>query len=122
MARHQAAKDEIRAEISERFSYNLERCCDHIRPGYHFKPTCQETVPEALIAFFDSTSYEHALRLAISLGGDADTLACITGGIAEAWYGVIPDVLHRFAAARIPAPLADIVDKFCTTFCKTSQP
>lgn len=122
MARHKASKEDIREEISCRFGYNLSRTCDQIRPDYHFKPTCQETVPEALAAFFDSSSYEHALRLAISLGGDADTLACIAGGIAEAWYGIIPDELHRFASPRILEPLGVIVDEFRAVFCKPNQP
>ena len=121
MARKKASKEAIRAEITDRFGYDLSRNCDEIRPTYHFKPTCQETVPEALAAFFDSTSYEHALRLAISLGGDADTLACIVGGIAEAWYGHIPDELRKFALARIPEPLALIVNDFCTTHCTTTH-
>ncbi len=121
MARKKASKEAIRAEITDRFGYDLSRNCDEIRPTYHFKPTCQETVPEALAAFFDSTSYEHALRLAISLGGDADTLACIVGGIAEAWYGHIPDELRKFALARIPEPLAVIVTDFCTTHCPTTH-
>jgi ADP-ribosylglycohydrolase len=116
MARKKASKEDIRSEISTRFDYDLSRTCDQIRQNYHFKPTCQETVPEALAAFFESTSYEHALRLAISLGGDADTLACITGGIAEAWYGSIPDELHQFAVARIPEPLTAILNEFRATY------
>lgn len=122
MARHKASKEDMREELSGRFGYDLSRSCEQIRPDYHFKPTCQETVPEALVAFFDSISFEHALRLAISLGGDADTLACIVGGIAEAWYGVIPDELYRFASTRIPEPLAAIVDEFRARFCKLTQP
>lgn len=122
MARHKASKEDIRSELSTRFGYDLSRTCDQIRPNYHFKATCQETVPEALAAFFDSTSYEHALRLAISLGGDADTLACIAGGIAEAWYGCIPDHLLQFATPRIPEPLAAILDEFRATYGPGHQP
>jgi ADP-ribosyl-[dinitrogen reductase] hydrolase len=122
MARHKASKEDIRSEISGRFGYDLSRTCDEIRPGYHFKPTCQETVPEALAAFFDSTSYEHALRLAISLGGDADTLACIAGGIAEAWYGSIPDHLQEFATPRIPEPLSALLQEFRATYGPSHQP
>ncbi len=90
MARSGATREQIRTYTVETFGYNLERRLDDIRPVYKFNETCQETVPEAIIAFLESTSYENAVRLAVSLGGDSDTLACITGGIAEAFYGGIP--------------------------------
>ena len=72
--------------MEQTFGYDLNRTCDEIRPTYHHVETCQETVPEAIIAFLESNSFEDAIRLAISLGGDSDTLACITGGIAESFY------------------------------------
>ena len=89
-ARKGQTKDYIRDQIQEKFHYDLNRTCDDIRPIYHFDETCQGTVPEAIIAFLDLTSYEDAIRKAISLGGDSDTLACITGGIAQAFYREIP--------------------------------
>jgi len=92
MARTGSSKDEIRSEIQSRFGYDLDRTCDEIRPDYGFDLSCQRTVPEAIIAFLDSTGYEDTVRLAISLGGDADTLACIGGGIAGAFYGVPPEI------------------------------
>ena len=91
MARNGSSKEEIRCYITEKYGYNLNRTCDEIRPAYGWDGSCQGTVPEAMVAFFDSTDFESAIRLAVSLGGDSDTLACITGGIAEAFYKEIPD-------------------------------
>ena len=91
MARNGSSKEEIRSYITEKYGYNLNRTCDEIRPVYGWEGSCQGTVPEAMVAFFDSTDFESAIRLAVSLGGDSDTLACITGGIAEAFYKEIPD-------------------------------
>ncbi|MCR5013792.1 MAG: ADP-ribosylglycohydrolase family protein [Bacteroidales bacterium] len=91
MARTGKSKEEIRQYITERYGYDLNRSCEKIRPVYQWESSCQGTVPEAMIAFFDSHDFESAIRLAVSLGGDSDTLACITGGIAEAFYNDIPD-------------------------------
>ena len=91
LARNGSSKEEIRTYISEQFNYNLKRTCDEIRAVYDWDASCQGTVPEAIVAFLDSTDFESAIRLAVSLGGDSDTLACITGSIAEAFYGQIPD-------------------------------
>ena len=91
MARNGSSKEEIRNYISTKYDYNLNRTCDQIRPVYRWESSCQGTVPEAMVAFLDSTDFESAIRLAVSLGGDSDTLACITGGIAEAYYKAIPD-------------------------------
>ena len=91
MARNGKSKEEIRNYISTKYGYNLNRTCEEIRPVYDWDSSCQGTVPEAMVAFLDSTDFESALRLAVSLGGDSDTRACITGGIAEAFYKNIPD-------------------------------
>ena len=91
MARNGKSKEEIRNYISTKYGYNLNRTCDEIRPIYDWDSSCQGTVPEAIVAFMDSTDFESAIRLAVSLGGDSDTLACITGGIAEAFYKTIPE-------------------------------
>ncbi len=91
LARNGKSKEEIRNYISTKYGYNLNRTCNEIRPVYDWDSSCQGTVPEAMLAFFDSTDFESAIRLAVSLGGDSDTLACITGGIAEAFYKAIPD-------------------------------
>ena len=91
MARNGKSKEEIRNYISTKYGYNLNRTCEEIRPVYDWDSSCQGTVPEAMVAFLDSTDFESSIRLAVSLGGDSDTLACITGGIAEAFYKNIPD-------------------------------
>ena len=85
---------------------------DDIRPTYSFNESCQGTVPEAIIAFLDSSDYEETVRLAISLGGDADTLACIAGGIAEAFYGGVPEKIAELAMARLDDRLRKTVLRF----------
>lgn len=84
------SKKDIRDFIEREFQYDLHRTCDEIRPEYQMNPTCQGSVPEAIIAFLDGTSYEDVIRNAVSIGGDSDTIAAISGGIAEAYYG-LPD-------------------------------
>jgi len=110
-ARHVRDKNEIRQRLASRFGYDLGFTLDAIRPTYRFNETCQDTVPQALVAFLESTGYEDAIRNAISLGGDADTLACITGGIAEAYYGV-PGDLARTCLAMLDARGAAVVRRF----------
>jgi len=116
LARRGAAKEEIRKEIAERFGYDLARTVDDIRPHYHFDVTCQGTVPEAMVAFLDSTDYEHAVRLAISLGGDSDTLGAIAGGFAQAYYRSIPAAIVTEVRAKLPAEFLDILDEFEARF------
>lgn len=113
MARNGAEKEEIRSVIAGGFRYDLNRTCDDIRPTYTFYESCQRTVPEAIIAFLDSRDFEDAIRLAVSLGGDSDTLACITGGIAEAYYkdGVTP-ALVRKVRTLLDADLWKVVEEF----------
>ena len=92
-------------------NYDLNRTCDEIRPTYHHVETCQETVPEAIIAFLESVSFEDALRNAVSLGGDSDILACITGGIAEAFYGM-PQELRDETLKRLPEDIREGYELF----------
>ena len=106
LARTGHSKPEIRQYVEQTFDYDLSRTCDEIRPGYRHVETCQQTVPEAIIAFLESTGFEDALRNAVSLGGDSDTLACITGGIAEAFYGMPPE-LRRETLKRLPEEMQD---------------
>ena len=108
------SKEEIRQEISKWFGYNLNRPLDDIRPCYRFDISCPGTVPPAFIAFFESDDYESAVRNAISLGGDADTLACIAGSLAEAYYKVIPDEIIAETRRRLPEAFLDIIDEFYT--------
>ncbi len=112
LARSGAAKAEIRAAISERFGYDLDRTVERIRPGYGFDVSCQRSVPEAIIAFLDSEDVEGAIRLAISLGGDADTQAAIAGGIAEAYHGGVPPEIAGPVRERLPADLLEVVERF----------
>ena len=95
-ARQNHEKTEIKSYIESTFGYDLSRRLDDIRPVYQYNETCQGSVPEAIIAFLESTDFEDAIRNAISIGGDSDTLACITGGIAEAFYGGVPHTIHGF--------------------------
>ena len=105
------SKPEIRQYVEQNFGYDLSRTCDEIRPHYHHVETCQQTVPEAIIAFLESNSFEDALRNAVSLGGDSDTLACITGGIAEAFYGMPPE-LQQETLKRLPEDLREAYELF----------
>jgi len=112
LARTGAVKKEIQGEISRRFGYDLSRTLDEIRPQYRFDISCQGTVPEAITAFLESKDYEDAVRKAISLGGDSDTLACITGGIAHAFYKEIPQMIVREVRKRLPEEFLSIIDRF----------
>ena len=111
LARTGHSKPEIRQYVEQTFDYDLNRTCDEIRPYYCHVETCQETVPEAIIAFLESVSFEDALRNAVSLGGDSDTLACITGGIAEAFYGMPPE-LQQETLKRLPEEMQETYELF----------
>ena len=111
LARTGHSKLEIRQYVEQTFGYDLGRTCDEIRPYYHRVETCQQTVPEAIIAFLESNSFEDALRNAVSLGGDSDTLACITGGIAEAFYGM-PQELRDETLKRLPEDIREGYELF----------
>ena len=111
MAIHGASKQTIRDTISKVFRYDLSRTCDEIRPEYHHVESCQETVPQAIIAFLEGDSFEEVIRLAVSLGGDSDTLTCIAGSMAEAFYGV-PENLKREARDRLSDDLRAVLDRF----------
>lgn len=111
-------KDAIRAELSERFGYDLQRTVEEIRPTYGFDVSCQGSVPEAIIAFLDSEDFEDAVRLAISLGGDADTQAAIAGSIAEAYYGGVPRAIEERVWDRIPEDLQRTISAFRTRFLR----
>ena len=111
LARHGASKDEIRDYIVKEFGYDLSRICDEIRPNYYHVETCQKTVPEAITAFLEGEDFEDVIRTAVSLGGDADTLTCIAGSIAEAFYGV-PEKLKKECRKRLTMDMLDVVDRF----------
>ena len=94
LARTGSSKEEIKAFTEKEFGYELSRTCDEIRPHYHMDETCQGSVPEAIIAFLESTDLEDAIRNAVSLGGDSDTIAAIAGSIAEGYYGIARDQME----------------------------
>lgn len=110
------AKKRIKEHIEKVYGYDLSRTLDEIRPTYRFNETCQETISEAIIAFLESPDFEDAIRNAISLGGDSDTLAAITGSIAEAAYG-IPDEIKEKAYSYLDEPLKDVLRRWKKNFC-----
>jgi len=112
LARQGKTKDEIRQFVAENFGYNLNRTVASIRPNYSFDVSCQGSVPESIIAFLDSSDFEDSIRKAISLGGDSDTIACITGSIAQAFYGEIPASMIEYCRENLDASLLPIVDDF----------
>ena len=121
LARTGASKQEIKTEVAGRFDYDLDRTLAEIRPHYTFDVSCDGSVPEALIAFFESTDYESAVRNAVSLGGDADTQAAVAGGVAEAFYeratGVgVPDEIAAGVRTRLPEDLTDVLDRFTAAY------
>ena len=111
LARNGKSKEEIREYVVSEFGYDLSRTCDEIRPGYHHVETCQETVPEAVTAFLEGNSFEDVIRTAVSLGGDCDTLTCIAGSMAEAFYGV-PEELKEECRERITPEMREILERF----------
>jgi ADP-ribosylglycohydrolase len=112
LARQGSGKKELRNYIGQKFGYDLHRSIEEIRPAYRFDVSCQGSVPEAIIAFLDSGSYEEAVRKAISLGGDADTQACIAGAIAQAFYGGIPERIEAEVKERLTLDLLKVVKAF----------
>ncbi len=111
LARTGYTKDRIRQYIENEFGYALNRTCDEIRPTYHHVESCMETVPEAITAFLEGDSFEDVIRTAVSLGGDCDTLTCIAGSVAEAFYGVSDD-LKEECMSRLPQDLLEVLIRF----------
>lgn len=116
LARSGADKLHIKNEMEARFKYDLNRVLDHIRPRYRFDVSCQGSVPESLISFIESVDYEDAIRNAVSLGGDSDTMACIAGAIAQPYYGVVPNWIVDAVEDRLTEDLLDIVHRFERVF------
>jgi ADP-ribosylglycohydrolase len=112
LARTGADKDTIRGRITETFDYDLKRTVDQIRPSYGFNETCQGTVPEAIVAFLEGVDFEDTIRCAISLGGDSDTLACIAGSIADAYYGGVPAEIRERVEKRLPEEFLEVIERF----------
>lgn len=112
LSRKGSSKAFIKEEISKRFGYDLDRTIDGIRPAYSFDVSCQGSVPEAIIAFLESDSFEDAVRKAVSIGGDSDTIACMAGSIAEAFYGGVPEEIARETLSRLTTDLRSVVERF----------
>ena len=116
LARSGAPKQGIREEITRRIGYDLDRTVAAIRPAYNFDVAAERSVPEAIICFLDAQDFEGAVRNAISLGGDADTMACVAGAIAEAHWGAVPEHIAVETRKRLPPELLDVLDRFRERF------
>ncbi len=117
LARNGKSKKEIKDFVTKFCDYDLDFTLDEIRPTYYHDETCQKSVPQAIVAFLESTDFEDAIRCAISIGGDSDTIADMTGAIAEAYYGGIPDWMAKKATNYIPKMLQIQVDRFYNSIC-----
>lgn len=118
LARTGKTRNEIKGHVETTYGYDLSRSLDEIRPTYEFNESCQGTVPQAITAFLESNDFEDAIRNAISLGGDSDTLACITGGIAQAFYGGVPDFIVRKVMEILDKDLRTLTSEFMAAYCK----
>lgn len=116
MARNGKSKDEIRGYLSENFGYDLSREYETIKPGYKFDATCQGSVPESLICFLESKDFEDSVRLAVSMGGDADTMGAICGSVAAPYFGGIPDDIYNKCWAKLTEDIREVVTEF-KAFC-----
>jgi len=116
LARIGSTKDEIRKYIVDNFNYDLNRNTKEIKPIYLFDETCQGSVPEAIICFLESNEFEDAIRLAVSIGGDSDTIACITGSIAEAFYKGVPNNIKKEVLKCLPDVLLAVLINFPDRF------
>ncbi|MBP7586032.1 MAG: ADP-ribosylglycohydrolase family protein [Spirochaetes bacterium] len=112
MARTGSSKHDIGGFVESEFGYDMSRTIDGIRPSYRFDVSCQGSVPEALMAFMESVDFEDAVRKAVSLGGDSDTIACIAGAVAEAFYGGVPGSIRARALAHLDDRLRGVVGRF----------
>jgi len=112
LARNGKTKTEIKNYITNKFNYDLSKSIDEIRPDYKFDVSCQGSVPQAITAFLESIDYENAIRLAISIGGDSDTIACIAGGIAQAFYKEIPQTVVDRTMTFLPDEFIKIIYDF----------
>ena len=116
MARTGKSKSQIKEYIEKQFEYNLDFDLDDLRKNYTFDVTCQGSVPQAIYCFLISSSFEDAIRKAISIGGDSDTIACITGSIAEPYYGGVPENIKTEVIKRLDDRLRMVVDEFAKKY------
>ena len=118
LAKTGKTKEEIKQFIENTFEYDLNRSLAEIRPSYQFDVSCQGSVPEAVIAFLESTDFESAIRLAISIGGDSDTIACIAGALAEAFFQDIPEYIFENTLRVLPQEFVEVIEEFSIKFRK----
>jgi ADP-ribosylglycohydrolase len=116
LARQARSKDEIRRHIEDSFGYGLSFTLDEIRPKYCFDVSCQGSVPQAIRAFLESENYEDAVRKAVSIGGDSDTIACIAGGIAHSFYGPLPRLIENEVYLRIDEKMEVVIEEFVNRY------
>ena len=116
LARTGQSKDQIKSYVERAFGYNLDTTLDEIRPRYEFQVSCQKSVPQAIRAFLESDNFEDAVRKAISLGGDSDTLACMAGGIAQAFFGGVPRAITSRVYEVLDDQLGNVTRKFTEAF------
>jgi ADP-ribosyl-[dinitrogen reductase] hydrolase len=116
LARNGRTKEEIRSYIESEFRYNLQKSIEEIRPDYYYDQSCQGSVPESIIVFLDSADYESAIGLAGSFGGSRNSIASITGGIAQAYYKEIPGQIARNITKMLSPELYEIVEEFSKTY------
>lgn len=113
LARHGESKESIKAYLEKEFKYKLSVPLTRIKNEHVFDSRTSYSVPPAIIAFLEASDYESTIRNAISLGGDADTQACIAGGIAEAYYKAIPEHIKHFCEKRIDSSIKQVVKELC---------
>ena len=122
MARTECSKDVIKQWITTHFGYDLDVSVEYLQKNYvdgNFKhESCQDSVPQAIVCFLESDDFESAIRLAVSIGGDTDTIACMTGGIAEAFYGFIERKTIKTAMGKLPLEMRFVIDDF---ICRTNS-
>lgn len=116
LARTGEDRKEIKKYVEGKFSYDLSKSLDEIRSGYGFDETCQGSVPQAIRAFLESSNWEDAVRKGVSLGGDSDTIGCIVGGIAQAYYKGVPSAVSERVFAKIPSDFIPIIEEFNSRF------
>ncbi|WP_414542979.1 ADP-ribosylglycohydrolase family protein [Nostoc sp. CCY0012] len=117
LARTGHDKAQIKSYIQNTFGYNLELTLEQIRPTYQYDSTCPGSVPQAIIAFLESTSFEDAVRNAVSIGGDSDTVSCIAGSIAQAFYGGVPQAIAESALSHLNEHLYTVTETFMFQYC-----
>jgi ADP-ribosylglycohydrolase len=116
LARTGQSKEQIKNYVERTFDYDLDTPLDDIRPRYEFHVSCQKSVPQAIRAFLESDNFEDAVRKAVSLGGDSDTLACMAGGIAQAFFGGVPPAITSRVYEVLDDQLGDVTRKFTEAF------